>query len=357
MTNLVRLRAKMAEEGIDALLLSEMTNVGWATGFKGSSGWAIVLPTGGKFVTDSRYTLAAQEEVTELPSITFASPMTATQFLKEQMEDMGVAKICFESQFVTYATFQEWSKAFAPIELVPVKDLAGPLRMVKSADEIATIKRACKLTDACFDHVRRMIQPGVSEYDIALEIEFYFRRNGAELAFSPAVVSGERSARPHGKPSERKLQRGDFVTLDFGAKVDGYCADMTRTMVVEEATDRHREIYNQVLQAQLASIEAMKPGVAAKDVDGLARKVLGEKDLARYFGHGLGHGLGRVVHDTGRLAVTSTDTLALGQVWTVEPGVYIEGFGGVRIEDDVVVTESGVEVLTHSPKELLVLPA
>lgn len=356
MTNLDRLRARMAEESVDALLLSEMTNVGWATGFKGSSGWAIVLPNGGRFVTDSRYTLAAQEEVTVLPSVTFASPVTGSQFLKQQMDELGLKRIGFESQFVTYATFQEWTKAFAPIELVPVKDLAGPIRMVKTADEIEAIKRACRLTDACFDHVRRMIQPGVTEFDIGLEIEFYFRRNGAELAFAPAVVSGERSARPHGKPSERKLQRGDFVTLDFGAKVDGYCADMTRTMVVEEASDRHREIYNQVLEAQLASIAAMKPGVAAKDVDGRAREILGEKDLAKFFGHGLGHGLGRVVHDGGRMAVTSTDVLAKGQVWTVEPGVYIEGFGGVRIEDDVVVTDSGVEVLTHSPKELLVLP-
>lgn len=356
MTNIDRLREKMAEEGVEALLLSEITNVGWATGFKGSSGWAIVLKEGGRFITDSRYTIAAQEEVIDLPSFTFASPTTGAQFLKRQFDELGIKAIGFESSFVTYATFEEWSKAFAPIELKPVKDLVGPIRMVKMPDEIAAIKRACKLTDACFDHVRRMIQPGVSEFDIALEIEFYFRRNGAELAFAPAVVSGERSARPHGKPSERKLQRGDFVTLDFGAKVDGYCADMTRTMVVEEATDRHREIYNQVLEAQLASIEAMKPGVAAKDVDGLARQVLGKKDLAQYFGHGLGHGLGRVVHDGGRMAVTSTDTLAPGQVWTVEPGVYIEGFGGVRIEDDVVVTESGVEVLTHSPKELLVLP-
>lgn len=356
MTNLQRLRQRMVETGVDALLLSEMTNVGWATGFKGSSGWAIVLPDQGRFVTDSRYTIAAQEEVKELPSQTFASPVTATEFLKRQFEEMGLKRIGFESQFVTYATYQEWSSAFAPVELTPIKDIVGPLRMIKTADEIDAIKRACRLTDACFDHVRRLIQPGVSEYDIALEIEFYFRRNGAELAFPPAVVSGERSARPHGKPSERKLQRGDFVTLDFGAKVDGYCADMTRTMVVEEATDRHREIYNQVLEAQLASIEAMKPGVSAKDVDGCAREVLGRKNLAQYFGHGLGHGLGRVVHDNGRMAVTSTDTLAPGQVWTVEPGVYIEGFGGVRIEDDVVVTETGVEVLTHSPKELLVLP-
>lgn len=357
MTNLERIRQKMAEQGLDTLLLSEITNVAWATGFRGSSGWVLVQKEGGRFLTDSRYTLAAQEEVKEIRSFTFAAPMTANQFLKSQLEEAGVKRLGFESQFVTYATYEEWAKAFHPVELVPVKDLVGPLRMIKSAAEIAAIQKACRLTDACFDHVRRMIQPGVSEFDIALEIEFYFRRNGADLAFAPAVVSGERSARPHGKPSEKKLAKGDFVTLDFGAKVDGYCADMTRTMVVEEASDRHREIYGQVLKAQLASIEAMKPGVAAKDVDALARRVLAEKDLAQYFGHGLGHGLGSVVHDGGRMSVSSDDRLAPGQVWTVEPGVYIEGFGGVRIEDDVVVTETGVEILNTSPKELLVLPA
>ena len=346
----------MSEAAVDALLLSEINNVGWATGFRGSSGWALVQPQGGRFLTDSRYTLAAKEEVKELPSYTFASPVTGPQFLKGQLQEAGLSKVWFESEHVTYATYESWRKAFDPIELVPAKDLVGPLRLVKTADEIDAIKKACRLTDACFEHVVRMIQPGVAEYDIGLEIEFYFRRNGAELAFSPAVVSGLRSARPHGKPSEKKLERGDFVTLDFGAKVDGYCSDVTRTMVVGEASARHREIYDQVLKAQLASIDSMKPGIAAKEVDGVARKILGEKDLAQYFGHGLGHGLGRAVHDGGRMAVSSDNVLEKGQVWTVEPGVYIEGFGGVRIEDDVVVTADGVEVLTHAPKELMILP-
>lgn len=347
----------MAEAGVEALLVSEINNVGWATGFKGSSGWAIVKPDGGRFLTDSRYTLAAREEVTELPSATYANPTTATEFLKRQIDELGIGKLWFESHYVTYATYSDWAKAFAPVELVPAPDLLMPLRMVKTPEEVQKIRQACKLTDACLEHVSPRIQTGVSEYDIALEIEFYIRRSGAELAFAPAVVSGERSARPHGKPSERTFRRGDFVTLDFGAKLDGYCADMTRTFVIEEATDRHREIYNQVLKAEVEAIKAMKPGLAARDVDALSRRILAEKDLDSYFGHGLGHGLGRVVHDGGRMSPTSEDILVQGQVWTVEPGVYIEGFGGVRIEDDVVVTADGVEVLTASPKELTVLPA
>jgi Xaa-Pro aminopeptidase len=201
-----------------------------------------------------------------------------------------------------------------------------------------------------------MLQPGATEYDIGLEIEFFFRRNNADLAFAPIVVSGERSARPHGHPSEKRLESGDFVTMDFGAKLNGQCSDLTRTVVIGEATDRHRQVYAAVLEAELAGIAALKPGAKARDVDAIAREVLGKAQLAEYFGHGLGHGLGSVVHDLGRLAPTSTDIIEVGQVWTVEPGVYIPGFGGVRIEDDVLVTESGPEVLTHTPKEFLVLP-
>lgn len=357
MSNLSRLQEAVAARGLEAFLVSEIANVRWASGFSGSAGWVLLKGNDAVFLTDSRYTIQAGEEVRGMPVFTFANPVTSVQFLKEHVGKMGIGKLGFESETVTYATFEDWSKAWSGVELVPAKNLVSPLRMVKSAEEVEGIRRACKLADACFEHVCRMIQPGISEYDIALDIEFFFRRQGAQLAFEPIVVSGERSARPHGHASEKKLEVGDFVTLDFGAQVDGLCSDMTRTVVVGEATDRHREVYNQVLKAETSCIEMMKAGLEAKAVDAHARKVLDEKGLAQYFGHGLGHGLGSVVHDSGRMSPTSDDVLAKGQVWTVEPGVYIEGFGGVRIEDDVLVTENGVEVLTHSPKELLVLPA
>lgn len=353
MSNLTRLREKMAEQDIPAMLLSEIDSVQWATGFSGSSGYVLLNHEKGLFVTDSRYKIQAREEVTELPSASFASPVEAADFLKEQAEELGLAELGFESASVSYSTYGDWSKRLAPIKLTPVADLIGPLRMVKSADEIARIGEACGVADACFQHVLRLIQPGVPEFDIMLEIEFFIRRQGLELAFPPIVVSGENSARPHGHATEKPLAEGDFVTMDFGAKVGGYCSDITRTVVVGEPTERHREIYGQVLKAQMAAIDAMKPGVAARDVDALARRVLDEKGLARHFGHGLGHGLGKLVHDAGRMNATSKHVFEPGQVWTVEPGVYIEGFGGVRIEDDVVITENGVAVLTNSPKELL----
>lgn len=355
-SNFDRLRGAMALKGVDALLVSDPTNLGWLTGFTGSFGRVVLTQNDARFITDSRYTIQAEEEVPFLPVFSFASPVEGDDFLNAQAREMGLSRLAFEAATTTCAAFEKTKAKMPDVELTPAPDLFGDLRMVKSPDEVATIRKACAVADACFGHLTRLVQPGLTEYDLQLELEFYLRRAGAEIAFEPIVISGERSARPHGKAGEKPLERGDFVTMDFGARVDGYNSDLTRTIVVGEATDRHREVYGQVLLAQRAALDAMRPGVRAADVDALARRVLDEKGLASYFGHGLGHGLGRLVHDGGRMNATSEDVLAPGQVWTVEPGVYIPGFGGVRIEDDVVVTETGVEVLTSSPRELLVLP-
>lgn len=354
MSQLARLRSKMVEGGIPAMLVSHIENVSWLTGFSGTYGRVLVSPTEARFLTDSRYAIQAAEQVAEMPVSTFKSPVDGDDFTLEHIRDMGFEAIGFEAANVTYATWEKWAQRFQGVRLLPAADVFGALRMVKTEEEIAHVRDACRIADAAFEHIVRMIQPGVSEYDINLDLEFFIKRQGAALAFEPIVVSGERSARPHGRASDRVLRRGDFLTLDFGATVNGYHSDITRTVVVGEATDRHREIYQAVLDAQLAALDAIKPGVAAKDVDRLSRQVMG--DLAAHFGHGLGHGLGRIVHDSGRMNATSTDVFEPGQIWTVEPGIYIEGFGGVRIEDDVVVTEAGIEVLTHAPKEMLVLP-
>ncbi len=354
MDKLKQLRSVIKEKGLEALLLSDIQDVNWLTGFSGSFGAVLVTESQGLFISDSRYTVQAAEEVKTMPTKTFASPQNFYDFLAAQVQELGIKLLGFDSNETSVAKLKRMETSLANVQLVPAESLTQKMRMVKSPDEIERAKRACALADACFDHVRRLIQPGSIEYDLGLEIEFFFRRQGAELAFAPIVVSGLRSARPHGHPSENRLQEGDFVTMDFGAKVEGFCSDITRTIVVSHASERHIEVYNRVLKAQIAAIKAIKPGALAKDVDSLAREELG--DLAQYFGHGLGHGLGGVVHDLGRMAQSSQDIFEPGQIWTVEPGVYIEGFGGVRIEDDVLVTESGVEVLTHSPKELLVLP-
>ena len=355
MNNLQRLRDRLADKGEAAAMISNIDNVRWATGFTGSSGLVVLDQSNGVFITDSRYDQQAREQVPGLDVYIYSNPQTLAQAAADFAKKFGVDSVAFESEHMSFASYKHFEKEFNGVALKPVEGLAGPLRMVKTSDEIDKMKKACALADACYTHVLRMIQAGVTEYDIALDIEFYFRRNKAELAFAPIVVSGERSARPHGIPSEKKLEKGDFVTMDFGAKLDGYCSDLTRTVVVGEASERHKEVYGAVLAAQMAAIDGIKPGMEAKDVDAIARNILAEKDLAQYFGHGLGHGLGSVVHDVGRMGPTATDRIEVGQVWTMEPGVYIPGFGGVRIEDDVVVTETGCELLTHSPKHLQVV--
>jgi len=355
MTNQIsRLQSAMRQRGIPGILVSDIINVQWLTGFTGSSGFVLLTQDDGAFITDSRYAIQAQVEVSGLETRWYASGTTLEEFLTEVATGLKMESIRFEES-VTYATAMRWQKEMTKFEWQPLDDVMKSLRMVKTDDEIARIKEACKLADACLRHVERLLQVGVSEFDIDLDIEFFFRRNGATSSFSPIVASGPNSAKPHARPTERTLQNGDFVTLDLGAKLDGYCSDITRTFVIGEASNRHREIYDQVLAAQLASIAAIKPGVTGKSVDAEARRVLDEKGMAQYFGHGLGHGLGRAVHDPGSLSIRSTDTVSVGNVWTVEPGVYVDGFGGVRIEDDVVVTESGAEVLTFYPKELMVL--
>lgn len=346
----------MAASGIDAVLVSSSTNLFWLTGFTGSFGYVIVTASEARFITDSRYTVQAKEQVTTMPIVGFSSPKTGLQVLKENLDELGIKKLAFESAYVTYGQFLTYQEKLSDFEWVPAGDLIESLRMIKTPAEVAKIQVACDLTDRCFDHIKRLVQVGVTEYEIQLELEFFFRRNGASCAFDPIIVSGPNSARPHGKATEKALEEGELVTFDFGAKVDGYCADMTRTVVVGKASEKTRAIYDQVLKAQMACLEMMKPGVIAEDVDAKAREIFAEKGWAENFGHGLGHGLGILVHDTGRLGVGSKTVLEPGQIWTVEPGIYFEGFGGCRIEDDVVVTETGIDIFNHSTKELLELP-
>ena len=345
----------MAAENVEAVLVSSSTNLFWLTGFTGSFGYVLLSATDARFITDSRYAVQAKEQVSNMPVVSFSTPKSGMQVLKEELDSLGLTKVAFESVYVTCAQLTQFQEKVAGVEWVPADDLIENLRMIKTPAEVKLIKDACALTDKGFDHIKRLVQVGVSEFEIQLELEFFFRRNGAICAFDPIIVSGANSARPHGKATEKPLEDGDLVTFDFGAKLGGYCADMTRTVVVGKASDKTKEIYNTVLRAQMECLEMMKPGVIAEEVDAKAREIFGEKGWAGNFGHGLGHGLGILVHDTGRLGIGSKTVLEPGQIWTVEPGIYFEGFGGCRIEDDVLVTETGIEIFNHSTKELLEL--
>ncbi len=345
----------MAANGVDALLVSSSTNLFWMTGFTGSFAYIVLTATEARFITDSRYTVQAAEQVTSMPIVGFSSPKTGMQVLDETLKELGAKKVAFESPYLTFSQYQTFKDKLADFQWEPAGELLENLRMIKTPDEVARIKAACALTDKCFDHIKRLVQVGVTEFEIQLELEFFFRRNGATCAFDPIIVSGENSARPHGKATEKPLAEGDLLTFDFGAKLKGYCADMTRTVVVGKACDKTKAIYDSVLKAQMACLEMMKPGVVAEVVDAKARAIFDENGWAKNFGHGLGHGLGILVHDTGRLGPGSKTVLEPGQIWTVEPGIYFEGFGGCRIEDDVLVTETGIEIFNTTTKEMLEL--
>lgn len=343
----------MKDLGIPAVLITDILNVRWVSeGFTGSYGMVLVTADAHVFISSSIYELQSRQQVSGFEIITFGTPKSANDVLREQFAEKGVREIAFEPT-VSYSQVEGWKSTFGDVSWVSAGELLPPLRMVKTPDEVEKIRRSCALTDACFEHVLKMSREGMVEYDLGLEIEFYFRRNGAGIAFDPIVVSGANSAKPHGRPSEKKLEAGDFVTFDFGCTLDGYHSDMTRTIVVGDASPRHQRIYELVLAAEVAGIEALVPGANGKDADRIAREILDQDDLSKYFGHSLGHGLGRAVHDYGRLSVTADQPIEVGQVWTVEPGVYIDGFGGVRIEDDVHVTANGPVVLNNSPKHLI----
>lgn len=354
MSNLQRLRESMVRENVPAILITDLLNIRWVSGFTGSTAIVLVTPNDACLITDSRYTLVAKQQVSELDVVIFARPQTLEECLAEHATKYGVSTIAFETS-QSYAAHQKRSNALSQFEWIEAGEILTNLRKIKTHEEVNRIKAACQLADACMEHTVRLIQEGVKEFDINLDIEFFYRRHGAYLAFEPIVVSGPNSAKPHGKASDRALQRGDFVTVDCGALLDGYCSDITRTFVVGEASERHREIYEQVLRAEIECCDALRVGKNGRDVDAHARAVLAEKGLDQYFGHGLGHGLGMNVHDPGGLSPTVDQPLMAGMVFTVEPGVYIEDFGGVRIEDDVHITDIEPEILTHFPKELIIV--
>ncbi|GBC92979.1 Aminopeptidase YpdF [bacterium HR15] len=339
----------------DAALITQIANVSYLTGFTGSSAWLVLLPDRAHLITSGIYATQIGMEVPDIPTTVYSPGEESGAILAGLLQSWGVRTLGIESsnslQFVKGLRKHLRKARIAPMLL---KGVVEKMRLVKDAYELAQIRAAVAIADAAFEHVQRMLQPGVAEWDIAMEIDFYIRRQGAYPAFETLVVSGERSALPHGKPTERKLERGDFVTLDFGARYQGYCSDLTRTVVVGYASQEHRRLYHAVLDALERSLGAIRPGKTGRAIDKVARRTLEKYGLADYFRHSLGHSLGINVHDGVGLAPREKTKLQPGMVLTVEPGVYLPGFGGVRIEEDVLVTETGCEVLSRSPRTLMV---
>ncbi|GGN95532.1 M24 family metallopeptidase [Saccharibacillus kuerlensis] len=348
-----KLREAMTAHGVSAMFVASDINRRYLTGFTGSAGYVLITENESYLLTDFRYMTQAPEQAKDFKVVEHAPKVMET--VKELLGSS--AKLGFEQEHVTFATYQSYREALEGVELVPVSGLVEGLRIFKDEGELAIMREAAALADRTFSHILTKIRPGVTERELDLQMEMFMRENGAtSSSFDTIVASGERSALPHGVASSRVLQGSEFITFDFGALLNGYCSDLTRTVVLGEASDKHREVYGIVLEAQLNALDKIRPGMTGREVDALTRDIISSYGYGDKFGHSTGHGLGMEVHENPRLSKLSDDILKPGMVVTVEPGIYIPGFGGVRIEDDIVITDSGIEILTSSVKELTLLP-
>ena len=338
---------------LDAVLVTRFVNVRYLTGFTGTYGQLLSVPGGGVFLTDSRYEEQSRREVPDLRRVIY--PQKLASALAEAAAAEGVGRIGFEAGGMTYRAWKELSD-LEGIELRPLEDEVEGLRWAKDAEEVDRLERAQEVTDAAFDRLIGKLAEGVTERQVAFELDLAMREIGAErVGFDTIVAFGKNAAEPHHGPSDRGLRRGDVVKMDFGCVVDGYHSDMTRTVALGEPESRLREIHEVVLRAQLAGIGAVRQGITGQDADRTARSVIEEAGLGDRFGHSLGHGVGLEIHEGPSLRAGSRDVLPEGAVVTVEPGVYVPGLGGVRIEDAVVVGPEGCRPLPRTPKDLLVL--
>ena len=342
--------ARLQAAGVDALLVSDLINLRYLTGFVGTNGLAVIGPEWRTFATDFRYVSQAAEQVD--PSFERQELPRNLVSAVEALVPPGQLRLGFETSlpFGIHARLREALPG--RIELVAVDGVVESMRAVKQPDEVERIRAATALADAAFRNVLERGLVGRTEHEVALDLEFEMRRLGAERpSFEPVVAAGPHGALPHAAPREIPIEAGQMVVVDWGAQLDGYCSDCTRTLAAGPPDDNEREIYGLVLQAQLAGLSAVRPGVTGRDADAAARDVIEAAGHGERFGHGLGHGVGLDIHEEPRLSQSSEAELEPGNVVTVEPGIYLSGLGGIRIEDLVVVTDDGAEVLTPFTKE------
>lgn len=350
---LQKLRQSLQQANLPALLVTSAHSRRYLTGFTGTAGVAVITADGAFFITDFRYTEQANTQIEGYEIIEQKS--TLIEAVVQLVEEKQLTKLGFEQDAMTYAEYDRYASALKA-ELVPTSGLVEKIRLIKTEDELTIIKQACKIADDAYEHILTYIQPGMTELDVSNELEFFMRKQGAtSSSFDIIVASGTRSALPHGVATDKVIETGDFVTLDFGAYYNGYVSDVTRTLAVGEPSDKLKEIYQVVLDSQLLALEKIKPGMTGKEADAISRDYIASKGYGEAFGHSLGHGIGLEVHEGPGLSSRSDVVLEPGMVITIEPGIYLPGIGGVRIEDDALVTETGVEKLTHTSKELVIL--
>jgi Xaa-Pro aminopeptidase len=355
-----RLRAAFDDAGCDALLVTRMVNIRYLTGFTGSSALLLVRPDDLVFVTDGRYRDQSALELGEagVDARIRIGRTAGSQKEYLQEEVAGVARLGLEASSVSWAAQRRYDDDWFPdAELVATEGLVEELRKVKDAGEVERMAAAARIADEALARVRHRLAEGPTEEEFALELDFEMRRGGATgPSFETIVASGPNGAKPHHRPSGRRIERGELVVVDFGALVDGYCSDMTRTLCVgEPASATARRMVDVVAESQRAGVEAVRAGAEGKAVDEVCREIIAEAGWADAFLHSTGHGVGLDIHEAPTVSTSSTDTLVAGHVVTVEPGVYLPEHGGVRIEDTMVVTDEGCIILTNATKELAVL--
>ncbi|QDP40577.1 M24 family metallopeptidase [Radiobacillus deserti] len=353
MGKLDKLRKRLSEKNLDGILITNDKNRRYMTGFTGTAGVVLITQDKAILITDFRYIEQATEQASDYEIVEHKQSIVLE--IADQINKFGLKQVGFEKEDLTYAIYESYREKLG-VDLVPTSGLVETLRLIKTEDEIKILKSAAEIADAAFDHILTFIKPGVKEIDVSNELEFFMRKQGAtSSSFDIIVASGKRSALPHGVASDKEIQSGELVTLDFGALYKGYCSDITRTVAVGSINDKLKEIYDIVLQAQIKGMEGIKAGITAKQADALTRDYIEDKGYGSYFGHSTGHGIGLDVHEGPGLSFRSEQVLEPGMVVTVEPGIYVADIGGCRIEDDTVVTKDGNETLTHSPKQFITL--
>ncbi len=337
-----------------AVYISSVKNRFYLTDFHSSDGIVIITADKVYLFADSRYIEAAQKKVSGSEIIPILRDKTSTAKIKEFFKMNGIKNIAYEDNSLFCSEFESLKEKYSEFSFVPLKNTITKLRAIKSESELEKIRKAQSITDAAFEYILGRIDESRTEKDIALELEFFMRKNGADgIAFDTICVSGPNSSLPHGVPGDNKLCKNSFLTMDYGACFDGYCSDMTRTVCLGRASEEMKLVYNTVLTAQLAGLDAVKAGKIGKEVDCASRKVINDAGFGEYFGHSTGHSLGLDIHEWPNFAPINEDIFEKNIVMSVEPGIYLPGKFGVRIEDIVVVGDNGCENLTKSEKKLI----
>ncbi|ACY48211.1 M24 family metallopeptidase [Rhodothermus marinus] len=351
---IARIQERLSQTDADAALISALPDIRWACGFSGSNALLLVRRDGAHFLTDGRYTTQAEQEVQGIPRHAAGSDLMGYAVAQGLLE--GVRRLLYQADHLTCARLQAYQELLPDVEWVGVENWLCELTAVKDETALQAIRQAQAITEQVFEEILPLIRPGVTERELAAEIVYRHLRLGAErMAFEPIVASGPNSALPHARPTHRAFDVGDVVLLDFGCHVDGYASDMTRTVVIGPPSREVEQVYETVRAAQEAALAIARAGITAAELDQAARAVIEAAGWGEYFTHSLGHGVGLQVHEWPRIASGNEEVLPVGAVVTIEPGIYLPGRFGIRIEDLIVLKPDGHENLTRLPRTLLIL--